>query len=130
MKKKYVKPTIIGERFIPNEYCVSCSDTEGGAKYKFVCDAGDGVYGGLYDENWNLKSNSYNSYHACDDTHESSTTDLYYLGYFDPDRNHTNGNELKVYIWEHPEYIPFYGWVTNRHATTNIHKETWEKNHS
>ena len=128
-KKAYVKPSMESETFVPNVYCKTCSDTEGGVKYYFKCDAGGGRSGGLYDKNWNLISNSWNSYSACNRTHESSTEDEYILGYFDPDRNHYYGIELIVYIWIERSWSIF-GWRTNRHATTNLNKDSWEKNHS
>ena len=136
--KKYMKPMMEGQIFVSNEYVGACSDLTGGVKYKFVCDAGGGTYGGLYDTNWNLVSNSKDSYHACGETHESPVDSLYFKGFFDVDTNHSNGNEIEVYIWEHEEesctYLPFVGEVcdtyTNRHATTNVNKETWGKNHS
>ena len=82
---------------------------------------------GLYDTNWNRISNRWNSYHACGHTHQSSTTDEYIKGYFDPDRDHSNGNEEEVYIWIERNR---WGGVVDRHATTNINKDSWEKNHS
>lgn len=42
MKRAYVRPTMVGERFVANEYVAACGDTEYG-KYKFTCDAGGGV---------------------------------------------------------------------------------------
>lgn len=41
MKRTYVRPTMVGERFVANEYVAACGDTEYG-KYKFICDAGGG----------------------------------------------------------------------------------------
>lgn len=136
--KKYVKPVMEGQIFASNEYVGACSDLTGGVKYEFVCDAGNKVKGGLYDLNWNLVSNDIDSFHACGETHESPADSLYFKGYFDPDTNHKNGNEIEVYIWEHEEkscqYIPLIGNIcdtyTNRHATTNLKMETWGKNHS
>lgn len=49
MKRAYVRPTMVGERFVANEYVAACSDTEYG-KYKFTCDAGGGVSGDVYRE--------------------------------------------------------------------------------
>ena len=42
MKRAYVRPTMVGERFVASEYVAACGDTEYG-KYKFTCDAGGGV---------------------------------------------------------------------------------------
>ena len=36
MKRAYVRPTMVGERFVANEYVAACGDTEYG-KYKFTC---------------------------------------------------------------------------------------------
>lgn len=49
MKRAYVRPTMVGERFVANEYVAACGDTEYG-KYKFTCDAGGGVSGDVYRE--------------------------------------------------------------------------------
>ncbi|WP_216697515.1 hypothetical protein [Anaerostipes faecalis] len=122
MKKVYQHPQVIVEEFAPNEYVATCGDTEYG-KYKFVCDAGGGRYGGLYDLNWKQISNYSSSFHACDKTHESDTDGDYILGYFDPDRNHNNGNEISVYIWQEKNR---WGQVINRHATTNLDRDSWE----
>lgn len=40
MKRTYVRPTMVGERFVANEYVAACGDPEYG-KYKFECNAGD-----------------------------------------------------------------------------------------
>ena len=49
MKRTYVRPTMVGERFVANEYVAACGDTEYG-KYKFICDAGGGKKGDVYEE--------------------------------------------------------------------------------
>ena len=36
MKRAYVRPTMVGERFVANEYVAACGGTEYG-KYKFEC---------------------------------------------------------------------------------------------
>ena len=132
--KKYMKPTMEGQLFISNEYVGACTIIEDGSQYYFICDAGDGVKGGLYSEDWELISNSKNSYHACGDIHVSPTDGIYIKGYFDPDTNHDNGNETPIYIWEEIGTTcgVFNCWeeVVNRHATENLNKETWNKNFS
>lgn len=47
-KRKYVKPTLSGEEFIPQNYIAACGDS--GAVYKFKCDAGGGTTGTVYYE--------------------------------------------------------------------------------
>lgn len=37
MKRAYVRPTMVGERFVANEYVAACGDK--GTVYKFNCDA-------------------------------------------------------------------------------------------
>lgn len=39
MKRAYVRPTMVGERFVANEYVAACGDS--GTVYNFVCNAGD-----------------------------------------------------------------------------------------
>lgn len=128
-KRNYVKPILNSEAFVPQTYVATCTHTESGegGNYYFKCDAGGGVYGGLYNSSWDLISNDWDSYHACGDTHVSPTDGDYIRGWFDPDRNHRNGNEIEVYIWQEKNS---WGRVTNRHATTNLDRDSWDKNHS
>lgn len=46
MKRAYVRPTMVGERFVANEYVAACGDK--GTVYKFKCDAGGGKSGSVY----------------------------------------------------------------------------------
>lgn len=46
MKRAYVRPTMVGERFVANEYVAACGDK--GKVYKFKCDAGGGKSGKVY----------------------------------------------------------------------------------
>ena len=39
MKRAYVRPTMVGERFVANEYVAAWG--ESGTVYKFRCNAGD-----------------------------------------------------------------------------------------
>lgn len=39
MKRAYVRPTMVGERFVANEYVAACGDS--GKVYKFECNAGN-----------------------------------------------------------------------------------------
>ena len=39
MKRAYVRPTMVGERFVANEYVAACGDS--GVVYKFDCNAGE-----------------------------------------------------------------------------------------
>lgn len=42
MKRAYVRPTMVGERFVANEYVAACGDIEHG-NYKFECNAGKNI---------------------------------------------------------------------------------------
>lgn len=104
MKRAYVRPTMVGERFVANEYVAACGDTEYG-KYKFTCDAGGGVSG----DEW------LGGYHACGTTHEASTTDDFLDGYYIPD----SGKVENVIIWRGKR-------GNNIHCTTNLNRDSWE----
>lgn len=137
--KKYIKPIMQSEVFVTNEFITACSVTESGTgdTYYFRCDAGGGKYGGLYSEDWETRiSSSWNSYHACGDTHESPVdANVYIKGWFDPDRDHNNGNEIPVYIWlEQGLDCDWFGncetVTVDKHATTNLNQDSWFKNFS
>lgn len=127
MKRAYVRPTMVGERFVANEYVAACGDTEYG-KYKFTCDAGGGVSGDVYRES-NGKpgfQKGYGlfgyggdewlgAYHACGTTHEASTTDDFQNGYYIPD----GGDAVDVIIWRGKR-------GDNIHCTTNLNRDSWE----
>lgn len=121
MKRNWVKPLAVVQQFVPNEYVAACGDEN--KVYKFVCDAGDGRYGGLYDKDWKRISSGSYSYHACGETHDATTQDDFIEGFFDPDTDHRNGNELSVYIWLEKNR---HGSVINKHATTDLDIDSWE----
>lgn len=111
-KLTWVKPEMEEVCFAADEYVAACGEEE--QVYSFICDAGGGDYGGLYDMNWNLKSNDTDSFHACSEVHDAPLDGTFYDGYFDPDTNHGNANEIRVKIWEEK----WLGIVYDRHATT------------
>lgn len=125
MKRAYVRPTMVGERFVANEYVAACGGTEYG-KYKFTCDAGGGALGIVYQETngrpglQRLATLNYPAdknlglYHACGTTHEANTTDDFLNGYY------TNSGEVKdVIIWRGKS-------GRNVHCTTNLNRDSWE----
>lgn len=127
MKRAYVRPTMVGERFVANEYVAACGDTEYG-KYKFTCDAGGGVSGDVYRESngkpgfqkgYDLFGHGgdewLGGYHACGTTHEASTTDDFLDGYYIPD----SGKVENVIIWRGKR-------GNNIHCTTNLNRGSWE----
>lgn len=123
MKRTYVRPTMVGERFVANEYVAACSDTEYG-KYKFICDAGGGKKGDVYEETNGqdglqrddkcLTPGLLRYYHSCNVTHYADTNDEFLEGYYVP----FGGSAQKVIIWtDHGR---------NVHCTTNLNRESWE----
>ena len=102
MKRAYVRPTMVGERFVANEYVAACG--ESGKVYNFQCNAGShDYYGNVYLETnkkaglqtqggmeWvNGKPKFYsadkhltNRYHACDTTHKANSKDEFRDGYY------------------------------------------------
>ncbi|MGN0421781.1 MAG: hypothetical protein ACI4EY_03505 [Lachnospiraceae bacterium] len=127
MKKEYVTPMMVGERFTPNEYVAACGDEN--KVYQFVCDAStkwgtgltgstvytngeDGIMGTQDDE-------SLGPYGACSKTHEASTTDDFIQGYLR--KNFLGvpvGDPMPVIIWRGED-------GKNIHCTTNLNMETW-----
>lgn len=127
MKRAYVRPTMVGERFVANEYVAACGETEYG-KYKFTCDAGDGVSGDVYRESngkpgfqkgyglFGYRGDKWlGGYHACGTTHEANTTDDFQNGYYIPD----GGDAVDVIIWRGKK-------GDNIHCTTNLNRDSWE----
>lgn len=125
MKKEYVRPTMVRERFTPNEYVAACGDEN--KVYKFKCDAVSGslfVDGGLVYletngepglQRFGLNSDTYRSlYHPCDETHEAKVTDEFKKGYLYT----TTGGTVDVIVWTGLN-------DDNTHCTTNLDMNTW-----
>lgn len=127
-KRKYEKPMLISEAFIPNEYVAACEHSESGAGlYKFVCNAGRGRRGDIFlEDGTNLTRNSgwweTSYYIACNKAHQAPTTDEFKKGYF-----YANEGNDKV---EGYTPIPVIIWTGDGdiHATENLNQDTWEKN--
>ena len=135
--KKYKKPVLNVEHFTANEFIAACHDKN--TVYKFTCDAGNGVYGGVYQEtngqpglqigrrNGDRRiSSRETSFHACGKTHEASTTsdfiqNCYYIPGSAKDRrgNWDTSQAINVIVWRGQ-----YG--NNVHCTTNLDMNTWE----
>ncbi|MDO4312491.1 MAG: hypothetical protein Q4C52_05350, partial [Eubacteriales bacterium] len=123
MKKEYVTPRMVGERFLPNEYVAACGDS--GTVYKFECNAGGGTRGDVFTKDGrNLTEDSWmvtNYYHACGTTHEAESNDDFIEGYF-----FANGGNDKTQGYK---AIPVIIWTdggTDVHCTTNLDMSTWE----
>lgn len=120
MKKEYVRPMMVGERFAPDEYVAACGDTEYGM-YKFKCDAPAGsLY--YYKQNGDAQLLGY-SYHPCGNTHEAAVSSEFPDGFVDYNNNGTQDEGEAVVVWIERNR---WGWVTNAHATTNINRDSWE----
>ena len=127
MKRAYVTPTMVGERFVANEYVAACGGTEYG-KYKFVCNAGGGAAGNVYVESngqAGLQATGRNKdrcltggilqyFYACNKTHEADTKDEFLPGYYVP----YGGSPQDVIIWTEGG--------RNVHCTTNLDRDSWE----
>lgn len=119
MKKEYVTPVMIGERFAPNEYVAACGDTEYGM-YKFKCDAPAGT---LYYYNQNGVAQRLGNYHPCEKTHEAAVSSEFPDGFVDYNNNRTEDEGEAVIVWIERG---LWGAVRNAHATTNINRDSWE----
>ena len=135
--KNYVKPMMESEVFAANEYIAACG--ESGVVYKFKCDAGDGVYGSVYEETNGIPglqtgrrgdtelagySNSWfgeSGFYACNKTHEAESNNDFVNGYYCAKGD--TKNPISVIVWKEPRG----GWWTdNIHCTTNLDQDSWE----
>lgn len=131
MKKNYVRPTMIGEKFAANEYVAACG--ESGVTYKFQCNATkklDIFTGGLGDVYLEtngiegLQTSGQNpdaylgQYYHCEATHIAESTDPFLEGYYDP-VGFIDANVKKVIVWRGENN-------DNIHCTTNLDQTTWE----
>lgn len=128
MKRAYVRPTMVGERFVANEYVAACGDS--GKVYKFECNAGDGMPGNVYQEtngesglqrrgrnpDTNLTSGLLRNYQSCKKTHEASSMDNFVNGYYVP---LLSENVTNVIIWRGKD-------GNNVHCTTKLNMKEWE----
>lgn len=127
MKRAYVRPTMVGERFVANEYVAACGAK--GTVYKFECNAGDkGLTGfpyevyvdsnknGIYDE----ENDEYlNNYHACGETHEAPAKDGFLNGFMIDSRWRHDHTPQSVIIWRGEK-------GDDVHCTTNLDMSHWE----
>lgn len=136
MKKTWEEPKILVQKFVANEYVAACGAS--GTVYKFVCDAGDGVWGSVYQEtngqsglqadgqNGDTRIATYSEswlfgpisgYHACGTTHEAEASSGFFDGYYcaKGDTDHP----VPVIIWKGEQ-------GNNVHCTTNLDINHWE----
>lgn len=134
-RKVWRRPLTRVQQFEANEYVAACGDS--GVVYNFVCDAGNGVWGSVYQEtngqpglqaggrNSDARISTYSDflgvpvsgYHACGTTHKAESDSGFYDGYYCA-RGNTK-NPVSVIIWkgEHND---------NVHCTTNLDQDSWE----
>lgn len=126
MKRAYVTPTMIGERFVANEYVAACGDEN--KVYKFKCDAQEwtGLTGstvwlngpdGVPETSDDVKLGTYG---RCGTEHEAKTTDEFYNGYLKKNiMGIPSGPRKDVIVWRGEA-------GDNIHCTTNLNINTWE----
>lgn len=125
MKRTYVRPTMVGERFVANEYVAACG--ESGKVYKFECNApggklyyypnSDGKINGEYTGHGRaIKLSDYN---PCGARHKANATDGFYDGFVDYNKNGRQDKGEGVIVWRGS-----YG--LNGHATTYLDMSKWQ----
>lgn len=125
MKRAYVRPTMVGERFVANEYVAACGDKN--KVYKFTCDAPEGILyyykepdgkvDGVHNGNGEAKRMGF--YHPCSKEHKASTTDAFYDGFVDYNGNGKPDRGEGVIVWRGSD-------GDNGHATTKLNMNEWE----
>ena len=127
MKRAYVRPTMVGERFVANEYVAACGDQN--KVYKFKCNAQEwtGLTGstvwlngpdGQPETSDDIQLQG--SYGQCGAEHEAKTTDEFSRGYLKKNfLGHPTGKRLDVIVWRGEN-------GDNIHCTTNLDMKTWE----
>lgn len=126
MKRAYVRPTMVGERFVANEYVAACGDS--GTVYKFECNApagklyyfpySDGKINGKYEGSGPAKLAG--NYYPCGEKHKANATDDFYDGFVDYNGDGKYEEEEGIIFW------PGTGWWNYGHATKNLDMSKWE----
>ena len=125
MKRIYESPKAYVEMFTPNEYVAACGDS--GKVYKFICDAPRGTLyyypnsDGAIDGNYagSGAAEKLGSYHPCEITHDASSTDDFYDGFVDRNKNRKCDPGEAVIVWRGEN-------GRNGHATTELNMDEWE----
>lgn len=131
-KNVWTRPLTMVQRFEANEYVAACG--EGGATYKFKCDApagtlyyypySDGKIDGVY-EGWG-SAERMGGYTPCGVTHDAPDTGDFYDGFIDRNGNRRPDAGEGVIVWRNREWV-ILGWRWNGHATTNLDMDSWGK---
>lgn len=128
--KSYKKPVLNVERFTPDEFISACGDS--GVNYLFKCDAhagtlyyypnSDGNIDGTYEGGGRVEKMG--SYTPCGATHDAPTTDDFYDGFVDRNRNGRQDSGEGVIVWRSREWGIF-GPYWSGHATKNLDMDSW-----
>lgn len=126
MKRTYVRPTMVGERFVANEYVAACHEQN--KVYKFKCNAQEwtGLTGStvwLNGPDGRPETSDdvlLGSYGKCGVEHEAKTTDEFYAGYLKKNIGGVPlGKRTDVIVWRGED-------GKNIHYTTNLNIKEWE----
>ena len=86
---------------------------------------GDGTIDGVYKGTGS--ATRLGSYHPCAAKHEASTTNPFYDGFIDYNRNGTCDNGESVIVWLETGKTPWGGtYIRDYHATTNLNMSNWQ----
>lgn len=131
-KRKYVKPVLSGEEFVPQNYCAACG--ENNVLYKFTCDAAGGplyyfpnIPANLTKPTEGSEGYYIGSYNPCEAYHEAQAKNGFYWGYVDKRRG--NGYDKKYNgILDNDELVIVWRGENGRngHATTKLNMDEWE----
>lgn len=119
MKRAYVKPMMVGEEFVANEYCAStCGKTPGG-DYIFKCDSrGGGLY--YYPDGKGNRAKMLGSYSPCGKTHTGADPNYYYDGFVDFNNNGREDSGEARLVWVEFDRK---GRVEDAHASASLSRE-------
>ena len=128
MKRTYVRPTMVGERFVANEYVAACGEEN--KVYKFNCNAPrgqlyyyrssdgtiDGKYTGTDRARW------VGDYHHVMQSMKQVLQVNFHDGFVDYNKNRIQDEGEGVIVWLEKKK---WGFVSG-HATTNLNMHSWE----
>ena len=136
MKKMWNEPVIMVEKFMPNEYAAAC---EGGKYYIFQCNApagtlyyypqGDGSIDGTYTGSGRAKGLG-GFVPNTSVRHLASTTDEFFDGFIDRDRDGRQDPGEGVIVWLEYGHRWGHTYLKDYHATKELDMRTWDTNKS
>lgn len=126
MRRAYESPRMVVEQFEANEYIAACGDS--GKVYYFECTAeagnlyyykeSDGNIDGFYAGTGKAELLG-RSYYPCKAAHEAESTNPFYDGFVDYNRNGRCDSGEEVIVWRGPRN-------NNGHATAKLNMNSWE----